>query len=344
MKDTDNEKTALDDSSTLKALSLFSKKINSFNSKYELIDLFTDDISKNLGFSTISLFILVRENNERKLLYKGHSSKNILVDTDAEIAAHQTFTVENDPWLQHVLSTDDVVYASDMMKHPLTNKDIVKSLRIKSMLTRKIKVLENTLVVCASSYNYDRPIQKMRNDQIMYFDLMCTLINNIFVIKSLKNLRLFEENNLLSPIGIRWHISRLISSYSRNFKPFGIINITINNIAKDIYPDLLRSLAIIINPKLREHELLSIYENSIIICIEAIESFSLTSASKRFKNKFSVINYKGKHINLSLSVTQATCPHDGFGFDELISTSINRKAIIPAHVNTTVSAQSLLDQ
>jgi len=325
-KTTTNNKTATSFSSAdaLAALGVFAKKIRGINSKYELIDILKDDIVKSLGFSTASIFQLIEAHDKpRQLVYKGHSSKNILMDVAVEQS--KSFDIESDPWLTHILASDESVYAQDMMTHPLPNKEIVKAIRITSIIAKRIIVADHTLVLCVNSYDYDPPVTKMTDIQLMYFDLMCSLIEDVFNIKALENVRLFDENTMLTPLGMRWHVSRLVSSYERDFTPFGLINITLANIHDATYSALLRALAIEINKTLRGHELLCLHGDTIVICIEATDQWPLPALVKRLSNDFASITYSGALVELLLDITSAQCPDDGFSFEDLISTATNRK-------------------
>jgi len=327
-KTTTNNKTATSFSSAdaLAALGVFAKKVRGISSKYELIDLLKDDIVESLGFSTASIFQLIEaQDKPRQLVYKGHSSKNMLIDTDANLESYQYFDVDSDPWLKHILASGESVYAHDMMTHPLPNKDIVKAMRVASTLNKRIYVANHTLIICISSYDYDPPVTKMTDIQLMYFDLMCSLIEDVFNIKALENVRLFDENTMLTPLGMRWHVSRLVSSYERDFTPFGLINITLANIHDATYSALLRALAIEINKTLRGHELLCLHGDTIVICIEATDQWPLPALVKRLSNDFASITYSGALVELLLDITSAQCPDDGFSFEDLISTATNRK-------------------
>jgi|GEM_PF-1579536 len=313
----------------LESLRVFAKKIRKANNKYELIDTLKDDIVAFLGFSTVSIFQLV-EGNCRQIWYKGHSSRNALMDVDVE--NHQCFDVDGDPWLEHIVAADDVVYAHDMMAHPLTNKELVKTLKVSSIITRRIEIVNHTLIICISNYNYDPPVKKLSRTQLVYFDVMCDLISNMFDIKTLENVRLFQENNILTVLGMKWHISRLMSSYSRSFKPFGLLNITLHGVEKSNYDDILKQLSLDINAKLRAHELLCINDKAILVSIESVDIFPLKPIVERLSNEFTSIVYGGSTVDILLDITIAECPTDGFSFEDLISTSRNRK------VKTTKSA------
>jgi len=308
----------------LETLGVFAKKVRGINSKYELIDMLKDDIVESLGFSTASLFQLVNKKNQpRQLYYKGHSSKNILMDVD--VAKLQKFDVDSDPWLKHILDSGEIVYAHDTMTHPLTDKAIIKAIRVSSMVAKRIDVATHTLVICLNNYDYDPPVKKINDVQLIYFDLMCSLIEDAFNIKALENVRLFEENNILTLLGMMWHVSRLVSSYQRNFIPFGLVNITLANIGNTEYSEILKAVAIDINASLRGHELLCLKDDTIVICVETIEQYPLASIVARLSNEFTSVIYRGVLVELLLDITSAQCPDDGFSFEDLISTATNRK-------------------
>jgi len=325
-KNKTHKRKPFDELLALESLSLFAKKIRTISNKYELIDYLKDEITKTLQFSTASIYRLAKEPGPRRAIYTSHSTKNTLVDAEVNIASHQVFDIDGDPWMEHIMDSESVVYAADMMKHPLTNKEHTKIMQVETVIAKRIDIIDNTLIICISNHKYDSKTPKITERQLIYFEMMCDLIKDILDIKMLKHVRLFEENNLLTILGMKWHVSRLVSSKNRNFKPFGIVNISLLDIEDDIYPDLLRVLSIEIKSQLRQHELLTIHDNSILICIDDIDSFPIDQLVKRIFEDFNCITYKQEKIQLILNVTFATSPTDGIGFDQLLSTSENRKA------------------
>ncbi len=160
--------------SFLKRAALFLDKAMQAESRASLMDIIQEEVSDSLGFSTTAFFTK-KNNNHRnncdKYIITEYRSKNKLHNANLEIICE--LSPSEDKWVKAIFDSDHAIYIPDAANDPRPNQDIVKEMKIHSMISRRMT--KNGVIIgaiSAANYTYDKRAA-LTESEVDYYNFLC---------------------------------------------------------------------------------------------------------------------------------------------------------------------------
>lgn len=151
-------------------------KLTNAKSCSEIIDIIHSEIHAVFNMSTTSLYIHKSNPPYDYLYIDDYRSKNDLSDMVGESGVN-VFKVNGDPWLEHLLQAESVLYVEDPSVNSMMKKEVVESIKLTGIMLKKI-TLSTGQIVIISATSHSLEVPNINEVNINYFDLMCKFIQS----------------------------------------------------------------------------------------------------------------------------------------------------------------------